>query len=95
MAVLGIFFHGTLQQSNAIKVVLSLVVNLIAAVWYLLFAFDRISWLVVLLIAVGSLLGGFLGAGIGRRMSPTVLRVVIVILGVVALANLIGKLVSA
>jgi hypothetical protein len=41
------------------------------------------------------LLGGFLGAGIGRRMSPTVLRVVIVILGVVALANLIGKLVSA
>jgi uncharacterized membrane protein YfcA len=95
MAVLGIFFHGTLQQSNAIKVVLSLVVNLIAAVWYLLFAFDRINWLAVLLIAVGSLLGGFLGAGIGRRMSPSVLRVVIVILGVVALANMIGKLVSA
>lgn len=95
MGVLGIFFHGTLQQSNAIKVILSLVVNLIAAVSYLLLAFDRINWLVVLLIAVGSLLGGFLGAGIGRRMSPTVLRVVIVILGVIALVNMIGKLVAA
>lgn len=95
MGVLGIFFHGTLQQSNAIKVILSLVVNLIAAVSYLLLAFDRINWLVVLLIAVGSLLGGFLGAGIGRRMSPTVLRVVIVVLGVIALVNMIGKLVAA
>ncbi|MEA5454399.1 sulfite exporter TauE/SafE family protein [Sinomonas sp. JGH33] len=95
MAVLGIFFHGTLQQSNAIKVILSLVVNLIAAVAYLLFAFDRINWLAVLLIAVGSLLGGFLGAGIGRRLSPTVLRIVIVLLGVVALANMLAKLVTA
>ena len=95
VAVLGIFFHGSLQQSNAIKVILTLVVNLIAAVFYLLFAFDRINWLVVFLIAVGSLLGGFLGAGIGRRMSPTLLRIVIVLLGIVALVNLIGKLVGA
>lgn len=92
MGVLGVFFHGTLQQSNAIKVVLSLVVNLIAAAMYLIFAFERINWLVVLLIAVGSTLGGFLGAGIGRRMKPVVLRIVIVILGVVALVNLVSKL---
>jgi uncharacterized membrane protein YfcA len=94
MGVLGIFFHGTLQQSNAIKVVLSLVVNLIAAVAYLLFAFDRINWLAVLLIAVGSTLGGFLGAGIGRRMKPLLLRIVIVILGVVALVNMVSKLIN-
>ncbi|GHG40502.1 UPF0721 transmembrane protein [Sinomonas cellulolyticus] len=94
MGVLGIFFHGTLQQSNAIKVVLSLVVNLIAAAAYLIFAFDRINWLAVLLIAVGSTLGGFLGAGIGRRMKPLVLRIVIVILGIVALVNMVGKLIN-
>jgi uncharacterized membrane protein YfcA len=92
MGVLGVFFHGTLQQSNAIKVVLSLVVNLVAAVAYLLFAFERINWLVVLLIAVGSTIGGFLGAGIGRRMKPIALRVVIVLLGVMALINMVGKL---
>ncbi|WP_077488495.1 sulfite exporter TauE/SafE family protein [Sinomonas mesophila] len=92
MAVLGIFFHGTLQQSNSIKVVLTLVVNLIAAVSYLLFAFERINWLVVLLIAVGSTIGGFLGAGIGRRMRPGALRLVIVLLGLMALVDMVSRL---
>ncbi|MGJ9401959.1 sulfite exporter TauE/SafE family protein [Arthrobacter sp. KK5.5] len=94
MGVLGVFFHGSLQQSNAIKVVLSLAVNLIAACSYLLFAFGRIDWLVVLLIAVGSMVGGLLGARIGRRLSPVWLRGVIVVLGLVALATMIGKLVN-
>ncbi|GAB4098918.1 sulfite exporter TauE/SafE family protein [Sinomonas halotolerans] len=93
MAALGIFFHGTLQQSNAVKVILTLVVNLVAAVAYLLFAFDRINWLVVLLIAVGSTIGGFLGAGIGRRMRPGVLRFVIVLLGLMALIDMTLRLV--
>lgn len=92
MAVLGIFFHGSLQQSNAIKVILSLVVNLVAAVSYLLFAFDRINWLIVLLIAGGSLVGGFIGARVGRKLSPLLLRSFIVVLGLVALAVMIGKL---
>lgn len=94
MAVLGIFFHGSLQQSNAIKVILSLVVNLVAAASYLLFAFDRINWPVVALIAVGSLIGGFIGAKVGRKLSPLLLRAFIVVLGIVALVNMIGKLVA-
>ncbi len=94
MAVLGIFFHGSLQQSNAIKVILSLVVNLVAAASYLLFAFDRINWLIVLLIAGGSLVGGFIGARVGRKLSPLLLRSFIVVLGLVALVVMIGKLVT-
>lgn len=94
MAVLGIFFHGSLQQSNAMKVILSLVVNIVAAISYLLFAFERIDWLVVALIAGGSLIGGFIGAKVGRRLSPVLLRSFIVVLGLVALVNMIGKLVS-
>lgn len=94
MAVLGIFFHGSLQQSNAIKVILSLVVNLVAAVSYLLFAFDRINWPIVALIAVGSLIGGFIGAKVGRKLSPLLLRGFIVVLGLVALVNMIAKLVN-
>ena len=90
----GVFLHGTLQQSNAIKVILSLAVNLVAACSYLLFAFDRINWLVVALIAVGSLIGGFVGAHIGRRLSPLLLRSVIVVLGLIALANMVWRLVE-
>lgn len=92
MAVFGIFLHSTLQQSNAVKVILSLVVNLVAAASYLIFAFERINWMVVLLIAIGSLIGGFIGAKVGRRLSPGWLRLVIVVLGLMALVNMLAKL---
>lgn len=95
MGIFGIMLQGSMQQANAIKVVLSLAVNLVAAIAYLLFAFERIDWWAALLIAVGSLFGGWLGAKIGRRLSPAVLRACIVVLGLVAFANLMWKLVSA
>ena len=41
------------------------------------------------LIAVGSLIGGFLGAHYGRRLSPKVLRVAIVIVGLIGLYRLL------
>ena len=94
MAVFGVFLQASLQQSNAIKVILSLLVNLVAAGMYLIIAPERIHWIVVLLIAVGSLIGGFLGAKIGRKLSPVWLRTVIVVLGLVALANMLMKLVN-
>ncbi|MBF4995147.1 sulfite exporter TauE/SafE family protein [Arthrobacter gandavensis] len=85
VGILGIFLHGTLQNANAVKNILVLGVNVVAASSYLLFAFDRIIWPVVALIAVGSLIGGFIGAAVGRRLPPVVLRTVIVLLGLVAL----------
>jgi uncharacterized protein len=56
------------------------------------FAFDRINWLVVLLIAVSSTIGGILGSKVGRKLSPRVLRAVIFSLGIVALAVMIANL---
>ncbi|PYI38431.1 sulfite exporter TauE/SafE family protein [Arthrobacter psychrolactophilus] len=95
VAILGIFMRGTLQNSNAVKNVLSLTVNIVAAISYLLFAPDKIIWSVVGLIAVSSLVGGFVGARIGRKLPPVVLRTVIVVLGLVALFFMVQKLVSA
>jgi uncharacterized protein len=94
MGIFGVMLQGSLQQANAVKVVLSLAVNLVAAVAYLFFAYERIDWLVAALIAVGSLFGGWLGARIGRRLSPLVLRGCIVVLGVVAFVHLIWQLVA-
>ena len=51
---------------------------------------DQIDWLVVLLIAIGSTIGGVLGATVGRRLSPTVLRGVIVAIGLVAVVKLVA-----
>ncbi|PNI09530.1 sulfite exporter TauE/SafE family protein [Arthrobacter sp. AFG7.2] len=92
VGILGVFLTGTIQNANAMKNILVLGVNLVAAVSYVLFAFDRINWLVVLLIAVTSSIGGLIGAKVGRRLPPTVLRGVILVLGVVALGFMIANL---
>jgi len=83
MAVLGTGIDETLQRLNAVKNVLAAVVNAIAG---LIFAFVAdVDWRIVLLIGVGSLIGGQLGATVGRRLPAGVLRVVIVVVGLVAL----------
>jgi len=45
------------------------------------------DWLVAGLIAAGSIVGGQLGATVGRRASPLALRIFIVVVGVAALAR--------
>jgi uncharacterized protein len=50
-----------------------------------------IAWPAALLVAVGSIAGGQLGALVGRRLSPTILRIVIMVVGtLVGLKLLIG-----
>lgn len=92
VGILGIFLTGTIQNANAMKNILVLGVNFVAAISYLLFAFDRINWLVVLLIAVSSTVGGLLGSRVGRRLSPAVLRGIIFALGLMALGFMIANL---
>jgi uncharacterized membrane protein YfcA len=43
-----------------------------------------LDWLVIVLLASGSIVGGYVGARIGRRLNPTALRALIVVVGVTA-----------
>jgi len=90
IGLMGALLPEDIQRMNAAKNLLSMLVNVVAAVSYTLVAFDRISWPVAGLIAVGSLFGGWLGARYGRRLSPTALRVAIVIVGLIGLYRLLG-----
>jgi len=90
IGLMGILLTDSMQHINAAKNVLTLVVNVVAAATYALVAFDRIDWPAAALIAAGTLIGGFLGAHVGRKLSPTLLRTVIVVLGVVALWRLLA-----
>lgn len=89
IAAMGALLPEDMQRMNAAKNLLSLLVNIVAAVAYTAVAFDRISWPAAGLIAVGSLIGGFLGAHYGRRLSPNVLRAVIVVVGLIGLYRLL------
>ena len=86
---MGALLPEDVQKMNAAKNLLALLVNIVAALAYTIVAFDRISWQAAGLIAVGSLLGGFLGAHYGRRMAPNVLRAVIVVVGLIGLVRLL------
>lgn len=90
MGAMGALLPEDVQRMNAAKNLLSLVVNIVAAVAYTVVAFDRISWLAAGLIAVGSLVGGFLGAHYGRRLSPNALRAFIVVVGLIGLYRLLA-----
>lgn len=87
VALLTLLLLEDLQVANAVKNVLATVVNAVAAATFVLFA--QPDWAVVGLIALGSTVGGQLGARVGRRLPPRVLRGVIVIVGVVAIASVL------
>jgi uncharacterized protein len=88
IAILSLALDDELQRTNALKNVLSLVVNATAGV---IFVFSApVDWSIVGLIAAGSIVGGVLGSRYGRRLSPAALRVVIVLVGVSAIVRLVA-----
>jgi uncharacterized membrane protein YfcA len=83
MAVLGIGVDEPLQRLNAVKNVLAAVVNGVAGLLFILVA--HVDWRVAVLIGVGSVVGGQIGATVGRRLPAPVLRGFIVLVGIAAL----------
>lgn len=84
VGLLGLVLPESLQRINGAKNVLVLVVNVTSATVYTIVGFDRINWMAVLMIAIGSLIGGYFGARVSRRLSPVLLRSIIVALGLLA-----------
>lgn len=96
MGVLGIGIAEGLQRLNAVKNVLVAVVNAVAGIVFVLAAElgdlgedAEVDWLLVAVIAVGSVAGGFLGAAVGRRLPPLALRSIIVVVGLVAVVVIV------
>ncbi|WP_434588324.1 sulfite exporter TauE/SafE family protein [Streptomyces sp. A5-4] len=87
VALMGMLLIDTMQRLNATKNVLAAIVNTVAATFFLFVA--EFDWTAVALIAVGSAIGGQLGAKFGRRLPPTALRALIVVVGTLAIIQLL------
>jgi uncharacterized membrane protein YfcA len=80
LAVLGLFSDQPLTKLNAMKQALSFVTNLIAAVF---FAFSgKTVWVLVPVMAAGSLLGGAAGGRLVNVVNAQALRLVVIAAGV-------------
>ncbi|MDX6344334.1 MAG: uncharacterized protein QOH87_4472 [Trebonia sp.] len=88
IGLMGVAFTDTMLRINAVKNVLAGLVNGVAALVFI--AATHIDWGVAGLIACGAILGGQFGARIGRKLPPWGLRVLIICVGVAALAKLLA-----
>jgi uncharacterized protein len=87
LGIMGLLLPYGLQELNAIKNVLAGLVNAVAAVVFVFFAHP--AWAPVVLIAAGSAVGGTLGAKVARRLAPSRLRAIVVVVGLAAFVQLI------
>jgi uncharacterized membrane protein YfcA len=88
LSILGLSLPEDLQRINALKNVLAAIVNGVAGLIFIFVA--HVAWLPVVLIAAGSVIGGQIGARVGRRLPDAGLRAVIVLVGVVAIVRLLA-----
>ena len=87
IAILGLALPDDLQRLNGLKNVLAGIVNAVAGLVFI--AVADVAWGPVALIAAGSVLGAYLAARYGRRLSPPALRAVIVAVGIAAIVQLV------
>jgi uncharacterized membrane protein YfcA len=88
LGILGVALPQDLQRTNALKNVLAAIVNGVAGLYFAFAA--HVEWAPAGIIAASSIVGGQLGAHYGRRLHPSVLRGVIVVVGVTAIVRLLA-----
>jgi hypothetical protein len=90
LAALAVVLDDTLLRINALKQLVSLVVNISAAIVFL--ASGRIDWTVTLVMAVAALAGGMIGGAIASRVSAKLLRWTVIVVGVAVAAVYFARL---
>jgi uncharacterized membrane protein YfcA len=81
LAALGLIGLTDLHQMNGLKNVLAVAINGIAAIY---FAFAKaVVWNDVFVMMAGTIIGGYLGARIARRLGRKFVRAAVVVIGLV------------
>ena len=88
VAVLGFGTDLELRVVNALKTLAVLAGNLVAGAIFVVVA--TLDWRAIGLLALGSVFGGYVDARIGRRLPPTLFRVLVVLAGITAAAAMLS-----
>jgi hypothetical protein len=80
LAVLSTMLAESLVRVNAVKNAISGVANGVAAILFAIFA--PVHWAYIPLLAVGFLIGGFIGPRVIRRLPVRALRIFIAAIGI-------------
>lgn len=86
LALLGTLLHDGLQRLNALKGLLSLLINVVGVTVFIVSG--RIEWPYAAILAVTAYGGGHLGVALARRLPAAALRSSVVLLGLVVSAVL-------
>ena len=84
LGLLGLFLASGLQEQNAVKNVLQALVNIVAAIFFVVVG--GVAWTYAAMVAIGSLIGAPVGAMVAKRIPTRGFRVGIVIFGVIMAA---------
>jgi uncharacterized membrane protein YfcA len=79
LAVLGLTLPDTMARAGGIRTVLSVLANGVAAIVFIIHA--HLQWGAAGLLAVGCLIGGYVGARVARKLPAPAFRVVVVAIG--------------
>lgn len=89
LGILGVALQESLQRLNALKGALSVVASGVSLVYFAVFA--HVSWPAAAVVAAAGLIGGWLGAALGRRLPVPLLRWSVVTFGVIVSLVLLVK----
>lgn len=81
LAVLAVVLEDNLTRLNALKQFVAFATNTAAAVFFVFSG--QVVWLAAAVMAVGALLGGTLGGKLAGRIQPSVLRYMVVAIGII------------
>jgi uncharacterized protein len=89
LAALGVLGLTDIHQMNGLKSLFGLCINGVAAAYFIWM--NLVQWEYVILMAVGAITGGYLCAGLARRLGPPAVRRTIILIGFAMSVSLFVK----